>query len=840
VATRDLGIAGPAASFTPAWRAVQTSGGGALTQIHVYSDGTILTTGDSYGAWSYSSSGSVARDGTTYAVPAWALIATSDSLPSGDVNASTAYSGNTTAWALAAAPSNTSVMYMAYNNKLYYSINRGATWNSSGVTETFNPNGNYVPGSALAVDPINPDVAYFVTLASGVKTTTAGSIGGSWSLISTATIPASPSGKSGNVLFDSSAGTTVGKTNRILISVVGSGVYESTNAGSSWTHITAGSPPTNVNMLSVDSFGVVWAVEGFLGTAGIVYKYSGGSWSTVTGASIAILSVFQNPLFVGIQADNQLLACTTTGQITSSLDNGATWVDTASGSNLTLGSSGAQPAWLNVANQYDSSGNLNLNLIQAGIDTSGKIWAATGIDVFTTPVPITGGSRNTTLAWAANTLGIDQLVSNQITSPPGIGPWLSVWDRGIFPIGNPDTPATFQFLNSNNISSPFAKGIINPAWGQDFVAGTQIGAVCIAQNATLIAKTVDGGQTWTPTTNNPASMGFGCTIACSTTSNWISNSVQNASALMYYTTDSGATWNPSTLNGSPGGIVTNFSNNRQVLAADRVTAGTFYFVDVNQKFFISINNGATFNAAATSGVTGGVQSDQLKAMPMLGSTNTAGYVFYVGQVAPLYRSINGCGSFSICNASMDKVVVFGFGAPKPGSGAFATIYAYQASGGTAAQGLYQSQDAGTTWTACNIPVSELWPYRVMDLPTCLTGDTDVYGRVWISFRNSGAAYIDTADATPWVKLSNIKPTQALTGAAVTLTAKSSGLVPVTNVKFILDLAGANTQIGATLTGPGPFSVSFNASGQTVGAHTLSVVAMGANGTSTSTIPITTS
>jgi hypothetical protein len=112
---------------------------------------------------------------------------------------------------------------------------------------------------------------------------------------------------------------------------------------------------------------------------------------------------------------------------------------------------------------------------------------------------------------------------------------------------------------------------------------------------------------------------------------------------------------------------------------------------------------------------------------------------------------------------------------------------------------------------------------------------NVYGRVYVGYAGSGSTYIDTSDACPWVNFSNVNPNAALTGT-VTLTAQHSGLVPVSSVQFSVD--GSN--IGAALTGAGPYSNSWNTADVAHGSHTLKVTATGTSCSGSFSIPITTS
>ena len=96
-----------------------------------------------------------------------------------------------------------------------------------------------IDGQKMAVDPNNPNVVYVGTPQNGLFVTTNG--GATWQSVSA--VPAKPNGSSGvypgitGILFDPAlGGTTGGNTNTIFASSYGNGVYESTNAGASWTH----------------------------------------------------------------------------------------------------------------------------------------------------------------------------------------------------------------------------------------------------------------------------------------------------------------------------------------------------------------------------------------------------------------------------------------------------------------------------------------------------------------------------------------------------------------------------------------------------------------------------
>jgi hypothetical protein len=115
-------------------------------------------------------------------------------------------------------------------------------------------------------------------------------------------------------------------------------------------------------------------------------------------------------------------------------------------------------------------------------------------------------------------------------------------------------------------------------------------------------------------------------------------------------------------------------------------------------------------------------------------------------------------------------------------------------------------------------------------PYGMSGDANVYGRVYMGLGGNGYAYIDTQDACPWVNFINVKPTASLTGA-VTLTAQHSGLVPVAGVTFYVD----GVQIGSTQAGQTTYSISWNTGSVATGTHALKVLATGNNAACTTSL-----
>lgn len=833
-------------SFTSAWKSLQVSGGGLLTGIKAYLDGTVVARGDSYGSYIRISSGTVVQDGTTWIAPAWKHLITTDSLPSGDVTDTLAYSLNTGAVETVAAPNNTNVIYVWWNNIIWVSSDRGISFvrlmgGLSGGIVDFNPNGGHANNAWMAVDPNNPDVIYLCTPSNGVYINTAGTSGGTWSKI---TSIANTSGNGGNIVFDQTSIFTGGRTQGIHVFIDGVlGHYQSTN-GSTFALVTSGSPPTNAMDAICDKFGQIWCVEGFSGTAGAVYKFTGGTWTrylAATGSNNQITAILQDPNSISA-ATNQMIAVTWQGWLWVST-NGTTWTQ-ISETNTTLSSVSPQAGWLNDINQYFSHGNLQLNVIGATMHPSGEIFAATGIDVWITPVPIVSGIIQTTVPWSSDNIGIDQLVNNMIMSAPGASPLLSNWDRALILAKNPDKFVSKVYPDKNTSA---INEIIVGGWGTDYARNkpaTVIGILAGQSGGEYFAVSQNGGNDWSLLTVLPAtSVGLGGVVAASTDQNWcvVPGDSSGQNTVVYYTLDGGMSWHLATFAGSPSAFIdfnTGHYNNRQPLCADSTVEGTFYIIDIDRNVFKTTNNGANWAAtgATAAQFDSYVQQDRLLCPPKgVGTFNTSGHVFYAPQNGSLYKSTDNAVNFISVKTTLDRVICFGFGAPIPGGNGYPTIYAIQASGGSLAQGIYQSTDGGTVWLACQLPTSEQkYPYHLMDNPQWLSGDVNVYGRIYVGFKGSTATYIDTGDACPWVNLSNINPGDDKTGT-ITLSAEHSGLVPVTSVQFNVD----GIDIGSSQTGSGPYSISWDTSSVAAGTHTLKVSAIGANGSGSFSIPFTT-
>jgi|GEM_PF-1929760 len=834
--------------FTPAWQDLRMGAGGISTAIWQSPDGTMVIRTDTYGAYLYIPSGTCTYGGAPLAAPCWQQLVTATSMPAGSVNLNVNNSGNIGVTEITVCSGNTNVGYMIFDGVLYVTTNLKAgaalAWTATTQTTTQNANGGpKYAGPFLACDPNNPDILYMGVNNKLVWTNNGRS--GASATFTTETDVGTTGAVTSGIAFDPNSSTatcTGGVTcsQHLWVMTSSTGVYETTNGGQlnsgGFTLRNTTGMPTTYYHIYADKFSQLWIAN----NTSTVYRYVNGTgWTTRTvPGSQGVVGIATDPTSSTL-GSQKVISVDSSGNIGVSTDNGGTFSDPFFPETNTYTASGAQPGWLGNAAQGTG---INSSGFKGVIDSSSQFWMSAGISVWTAPNPI----ADTAITYSANAVGIEQLVTTQIISPPGISPLASVWDRGVFTLSNPDVFPTIQYTNSNAVQQ------IEAAWSLDYASGTP-SFITSTVNSNISADNVsasssDGGKNWTAWPSKPTNAGNGGIVRASSTTNWVMVNSDFGGGLLYFTNNAASSWTLSTISGA-GPFVDNHFNNRQPLAADRVTANSYCAVDDVQKFFSTSNGGSSWSAtgATSANVDGAVYRDKLISVP-----GNAGHFWYTvggGQIGShpfnthLWKSTNTCATFTNVNANLKEIMGFGFGAPQPGGGGYPMVYALAYLNGTL--GMQQSPDAGSTWAGANIPAGQsTWPANSLDQVDWVYGDMNVYGRIYVGFLGSGATYIDTADACPWVNFSNTSPNASLTGT-VTLQAQHSGLVPVTSVSFYVDGVLIGTQTTGSGT-PTTYSQSWNTGGVANGAHTLQVAASGNGCTATASstfanfsIPVTT-
>ncbi|WP_220040614.1 WD40/YVTN/BNR-like repeat-containing protein [Streptomyces tateyamensis] len=224
------------------------------------------------------------------------------------------------------------------------------------------------------------------------------------------------------------------------------------------------------------------------------------------------------------------------------------------------------------------------------------------------------------------------------------------------------------------------------------------------------AYSTDGGANWTPFAAAPtgdAVSGSTAVSADGATVVWTPEG-----RLPFLSTNHGASW--AAVSGLP---------KDTTVVADRSTASTFYALS-GGTLYASTDSGRHFTARAT-----GVGYGQLKAVP-----GVAGDLWISGRENGLLHSTNGGASFTKV-AGVDQASGLGFGRAAPGAGYQALYLSGTVKGVT---GLFRSTDAGSTWVRINDDQHQYGGTVI----TVITGDPDVYGRVYLGSYGRGVVYGD--------------------------------------------------------------------------------------------------
>ena len=302
--------------------------------------------------------------------------------------------------------------------------------------------------------------------------------------VSVSAIPTSLAASDGSypgitgILFDPAIGGAVGGvTQTIFASSYGNGAYESTNGGSTWTHLTGG--PTDVDYAAVSSTGVYYAVGN---SNSALWSYANNTWTQLlTGAGMSGVAV--DPL-----NPNEIVAQYYEGQIQISYNAGTTW----SGSSNDVLTSADIP-WLAAACSPPGYTYITVGGLAFSQTTPNELISSAGTGVWNAanlPTAITAGS-SPNVTWSDMTVGIENLVANELIVPTSGHPVLASWDRPFFYVSNPNVyPSTYSPANAN----------MNEGWSVDYASSDPNFVVGIAdwygyQEAS--GYSTNGGQTWT-------------------------------------------------------------------------------------------------------------------------------------------------------------------------------------------------------------------------------------------------------------------------------------------------------------------------------------------------------
>ena len=195
---------------------------------------------------------------------------------------------------------------------------------------------------------------------------------------------------------------------------------------------------------------------------------------------------------------------------------------------------------------------------------------------------------------------------------------------------------------------------------------------------------LNDGATWTSFASHPGTNGDIVVSADGSSFVW-----EPSGSNVYYSTNQGSTWTQSTLTGG-GALPTGGT-----LISDKVNPNYIYYWTENASdnqwtLYISSNAGQTFAASAGGPVgTGNVY--------MIASPFVAGQLWIISYIG-LYESTNFGASFNHIGGYNYSGSTIALGAPAPGRSNPA-LYMYGTPSGTTFQGIYRSDDGGSTWVS---------------------------------------------------------------------------------------------------------------------------------------------
>jgi photosystem II stability/assembly factor-like uncharacterized protein len=697
------------------FKPLRIGGGGFLTGHRQHTDGTLVCRTDTYGAYLW--------DATKQE---WSQLVTENTMPKADIRPDKGQG----VYDIAIAPSDSSILYMCYNSKIYRSNDKGGKWTRLALPiVTLEPNGSWRWCSGqLAVNPKDANHVLLGTPDQGLLQSRDG--GKRWSLQKDIPVPLNVEGEQdpgvNGVLFDPT------RDGVIWAACQGHGYFRSQDNGETWVQ-TKG--PENA---IVDA---EFAIDGSLYAAEwpgkTVWKHD-GSWKKLAASQATDQQCF------GVACDakdaNRVILATAGGEIVQSRDAGDSFSKIAWKKKTRTATKIPWLGW--TPEDYLSCGNMTFDSQKPN-----TLLFSQGIGFWSADIGNTEGDIAPN--WMEMTAGIEQLVANQIMATPNGKVFAASWDRPIFRISNPDDYPAEHVAYGNN-------SIIHCS-SMDWYAGDPDIVVNVNfQLGSGVSR--DGGENFAPFGSAPfkdfSDGGGGGSIAIGGPDNfvWVGSNRQGAA----YTKDGGETWKRVAIeaidNDEDGLSGLNFAYylKRFNVTADRVKDGTFYLWHSVHGIFVSRDGGDTWGIASPTPLEQSAFNAKLRSVP--GHEGhlfaTAGNDSY-NKTAPFFRSRTG-GKTWIEIDGVTEVQDFGIGAVPPES-KYPAIWIVGYVNGE--WGIYRSDDDCTSW----LRVSNGYPTGSLDVIVAIEGDKQRHDRCYVGFNGSGYVYTPggkkAADLTPDVPIS---------------------------------------------------------------------------------------
>ncbi|WP_260405556.1 fibronectin type III domain-containing protein [Paenibacillus sp. 598K] len=640
--------------------------------------------------------------------------------------------------AIAVDPSDDQVIYAAagmYNNgatpsDVLKSTDRGTTWSRTNLNKPFAANGNLERsyGEAIAVHPSDSNQLLVGTRNDGIwksvngasRTDGTGSATDVNNWTQATGIPLDTEGRGVRSIVYKDAAT-------VYAGVPGYGVYESTDGGSSWTHMPAS--PVHPRRLQLSTDGSVMYATHSAGVA----KYKAGVWSNITPPTSQHLntssaSTNYNGLTVDPADADHLIAARRAGSVPEdmfrSTDGGATW----SNMNRSFQVNHSSPWW----NPGYLAGALSSILFDPHVP--GRVWMSDWLGIYRTE-----DVAQSKVIWTTYTKGHEEMVGFDLISPPTGAPLLAAYadndgmrhdDLTQFPLKKFGHPALSETTALDYVEADPNEMVRVGGYSHGARGGG--------------ASSSDGGLTWTEFGDFPkdavgVKLPHGNVAVSATNPELIVTLPINSPPMR--SDDGGQTWAAGV--GTPDKIKLSFWNWSQVIAADKIEGEVFYLYHAG-KFYRSDDGGIEWAVTHANLPTTG--AGYVKAAP-----GQAGEVWVSLSTHGLYRTTDRGATFSKL-ANVQEALLFGFGKAAPGTNTSA-VYLYGKANGATRMGIYRSDDSGATWTRINDD-----QHLIGGNPRDMEGDRQVYGRVYVATDGTGVWYGEPAAAAAPDTVAPVSPT----------------------------------------------------------------------------------
>lgn len=637
------------------------------------------------------------------------------------------------------SPSNKDVIFASYRGFVWKSADGGGSvrrttlpqsrmLTNSGWQRLFNP--------TIDIHPTNPDAVLVGTWGEGAWLTLDG--GATWRQLKLPTAGKSHDGQPGVhlVLFDPLA------PSRVYVFVTGLGLFRSSAGPSGEFQFLSGGPTHSSNIVA-RADGSVFVCEHTSGTqGGRVWRYAPESgWSSARPDREALV------LAIDPQQPSHAILIEANGYVMRSDDHCATFTNV--GASIWV-AQGGEIRWM--------GGLTSLFPAQIRFDPQARdqVWIAQGVGMASGNV---SKSKVVVEDWSA---GIEELCAVSALCVPGGKTFLSAWDK---PFWRVDSLSTF----TNDFRYPVANGtrhtsdLVAFASYMDFAPEDPrfLVGVVAPSNKSAPGFTADGGDNWQSFDGTPDSgWGYGGCIAAASKSNFILLPSNNG--IGAFTLDGGRSWSPIRLDGTnpTGGFANAYYVARKNISADKTRPGTFALVYTTIKnndyaeplggLWITRDGGrswrqqlsGTIDPGSTSPrdvLSQGLDARQYWQCQLDYVPGRSGEIVYTPHADfgadRFYWSYDDGKSWAELHKAVRNVRAFGFGKADAGQ-VRPAIYFWGEVRGRA--GLYASFD----WFASEPRLVTRFPSSILSEISCVGGDLDQFGRVFVGTSNAGWVRIE--------------------------------------------------------------------------------------------------